>query len=224
MASTDGVLRLLDQPFEAAALGAALELGLFWLSESEPLETRAIGAALGIEETRCAAWLGLLESTGFLERTGSAWRPSQHATDCIIGGYSAATWRLLAEEARERLQAIGDLPRALRAAPDQPLPAAGYVERMAADLDRARRFTRMLLEIHQGLADEVATSLDLSGVRRLMDLGGGSGVVAMTLVRRSSVVSAMFSNRVVGSSWSTSSSRRKATRIGPDWAGTLSEL
>jgi hypothetical protein len=57
-----------------------------------------------------------------------------------------------------------------------------------------------------------------------MDLGGGSGVVAMTLVRRSSVVSAMFSNRVVGSSWSTSSSRRKATRIGPDWAGTLSEL
>jgi len=55
---------------------------------------------------------------------------------------------------------------------------------MAADPDRARRFTRMLLEIHQGLAGEVASSLDLSGVRRLMDLGGGSGVVAMALVRR----------------------------------------
>ncbi len=219
------------------------------------------------------------------ERTGSAWRPSRRARDYIIGGYSAATWRMLAEEARERLALIGDLPHALRVAQDQPLATTGYVERMAADRDRAGRFTRMLLEIHQGLADEVASSLDLSGVRRLMDLGGGSGVVAMALVRRwpdlrvvivdianvcvagreivaeanlsdridvhaadftrdplpggfdavlecdvavftqpRSVVSAMFSSRAAGSSWSTSSSRRTATPIGPDWVGGLSVL
>ena len=183
MASTDEVLRLLDQPLEGAALGAALELGLFWLP-GQPLETTAIGAALGIPHARCAAWLSFLEAIGFVERKGSTWCPSQHARDCIIDGYGAATWRLLAEEARERLEAIGNLPRALRAAPGQPPVAADYVERMVADPDRARRFTRMLLEIHQGLADEVAASLDLSGVRRLMDLGGGSGVVAMTRVRR----------------------------------------
>ncbi len=184
MASTDEVLGLLDQPLEGAALGAALELGLFWLAESEPLETAAIGAALGIRERPCAAWLSLLEAIGFMERTGSAWRPSQHARDCIIAGYAAATWRLLAEEARERLESIADLPRALRAASERPRVSAGYVERMTADPDRARRFTRMLFEIHQGLANQVAASLDLTGVRRLMDLGGGSGVVAMALVRR----------------------------------------
>jgi SAM-dependent methyltransferase len=184
VASTDEVLSLLDQPLEGAALGAALELGLFWLLVPEPLETAAIGEALGIPAARGAAWLGILESIGFVERSGSLWRPSQLARDDIIGGYSAATWRLLAEEARERLGVISDLPRALRAAPDAPLAPASYVERMVADPDRARRFTRMLLEIHRGLANEVAVSLDLSGIRRLMDLGGGSGVVAMALVRR----------------------------------------
>lgn len=184
MASTDEVLALLDQPLDGAAVGAALELGLFWLLDAGPLGAGAIGAALGIPEARCAAWLGFLEAIGLVERSGALWRPSPLARDSIIGGYSAATWRLLAEEARERLRTVSDLPAALRAAPGAPPPTAGYVETMAADPDRARRFTRMLLEIHQGLAAEVAASLDLSGVRRLMDLGGGSGVVAMALVRR----------------------------------------
>ena len=184
MASTDQVLGLLDRPLEGAALGAALELGLFWLIEPEQLEVSAIGRALGIPEARCAAWLGFLESMGFVERRESAWRGSPLARDSIVGGYTASTWRMLAEEARERLAVFGDLARALRAAPEGPPRAIGYVERMAADPDRARRFTRMLLEIHRGLADEIVRSLDLSGVRRLMDLGGGSGVIAMALVRR----------------------------------------
>lgn len=184
MAATDEVLALLDQPLDGAAVGAALELGLFWLLESEPLRASAIGEALGIPKSRCSAWLSLLRSLGFLEESRSLWRPSRKARDSVIGGYSAATWRLLAEEARERLEAISDLPRALRSAPDAAAAPGRYVERMTEDPDRARRFTRMLLEIHQGLAEEVAAALDLSGVRRLMDLGGGSGVVAMALVRR----------------------------------------
>ena len=183
MASPDEVLALLDQPLEGAAVGAALELGLFWLLDSEALDSAAVGRALGIPGRRCAAWLSFLESTGVVEESGSLWRPSAPVRDAILGTYSAATWRFLAEEARERLEIAVDLPRALRAAPDAPPGTAGYVGRMAADQDRARRFTRMLMEVHRGLAGEVAAALDLSGVRRLMDLGGGSGVVAMALVR-----------------------------------------
>jgi SAM-dependent methyltransferase len=183
VASPDQVLSLLDQPLEGAALGAALELGLFWLLGTDGLETGQIGETLGIAKKRCGAWLAFLEEAGFLESEGSLWRPTRVARDSILSSYSAATWSLLAEEARERLEAAWDLPRALRAAP--PVERApGYVDRMARDPDRARRFTRMLLEIHQGLAEEVAVALDLAGVRRLMDLGGGSGVVAMALVRR----------------------------------------
>ena len=42
----------------------------------------------------------------------------------------------------------------------------------------------MLYEIHLPLADALARCLDLSGVERLMDLGGGSGVISLALLRR----------------------------------------
>jgi SAM-dependent methyltransferase len=184
MTSRDEILSLLDEPLEGAAVGAALELGLFWLLDSGPIGTAEVGRALGIPANRCAAWLDLLASIGLVESSESLRRPSQVARERIIGGYSAPTWRLLTEEARERLEAVAGLPLALKASPGSSVAAAGYVERMAADPDRARRFTRMLREIHRGLADGLAATLDLAGVRRLMDLGGGSGVVAMALARR----------------------------------------
>ena len=55
---------------------------------------------------------------------------------------------------------------------------------MRADPERAREFTRMLYEVHQNLAKEVAEVLDLTGVERMMDLGGNSGVVSMALLRK----------------------------------------
>jgi predicted TPR repeat methyltransferase len=59
-----------------------------------------------------------------------------------------------------------------------------YLDQMAEDPERARHFTRMLYELHQPLADELAGFLDLSGVDRLMDLGGGSGAMSLALLRR----------------------------------------
>jgi len=59
-----------------------------------------------------------------------------------------------------------------------------YVDRMRADPERAREFTQMLFEVHQNLANQVAELLDLTGVERMMDLGGNSGVVSMALLRK----------------------------------------
>jgi ubiquinone/menaquinone biosynthesis C-methylase UbiE len=42
----------------------------------------------------------------------------------------------------------------------------------------------MLFEVHQNLANQVAELLDLTGVERMMDLGGNSGVVSMALLRK----------------------------------------
>ena len=183
--SWDEVLALLDRPVEAAAVGAALELGLFWNLAARPADSAGVARALGIPPGRCETWLRVLEAVGLVEETGSRWQPTREARESILAGYSADTWALLAVEARERLAAAAGLPTALRAAPGGGSGrAAGYVERMAADPERARRFTRMLFEIHQPLAADVAGALDLAGVRRLMDLGGGSGVVSMALARR----------------------------------------
>jgi cyclopropane fatty-acyl-phospholipid synthase-like methyltransferase len=55
----------------------------------------------------------------------------------------------------------------------------------------AARFTRMLYEIHIPLAEQLANMLDMRGVNRLMDLGGGSGVVSFALLRKESKLTSM---------------------------------
>jgi predicted O-methyltransferase YrrM len=181
----DEILELLDRPLESAAVGAALELGLFWQLQTQARSAAVIGDGYGIPHGRCEAWLAVLVGAGLVEASSAGYRPTAAARAAILDTHSRETWRMLAQEARERLAKVRDLPAGLKAAPPARPPRVDeYVLAMAEDPDRARRFTRMLFELHQGLADQVAASLDLAGVRRLMDLGGGSGVVAMALARR----------------------------------------
>ena len=53
-----------------------------------------------------------------------------------------------------------------------------------ADPGYAAGFTRKLYEIHRSLAEQLANMLDLRGAKRLLDLGGGSGVVSFALLRK----------------------------------------
>jgi SAM-dependent methyltransferase len=180
---TDDVLDLLDAAVVAAAAGAAMELGLFWLLAGAPRPPAEIAAALGIPPRRCAVFLQVLERHGLLVATGGDFEPSPAARDAILAAYSRETWALLAEEARERRDGLGDLKDRLREErPSRPRPT--YVEKMADDPLRARRFTRMLLELHEPLAASVADVIDVGSATSVLDLGGGSGVVAMALARR----------------------------------------
>lgn len=186
--NADEVLDLLDAAFPAAALGAALELGLFWLLETRPLEAKEVAHELGIPAGRCRYWLQLLCGAGLVNEGPDGFSPSSTARSAILGTNSQDSWALLASEARERLPGLCDLACRLRE-PDSAWEAIGptprmYVEQMCEDAERARRFTRMLYELHQPLADELADCLDLGGVDRLMDLGGGSGAVSLALLRR----------------------------------------
>ena len=179
------VLDMLDQPLAGAAVGAALELGLFWLLETESRDAAEVGRALGIPVGRCRAWLKVLAAAGFVVEQRGLYGPTPAARTGILARYSAETWSFLAQEARERLEAVRDLPRKLRARHEPPANGkAPYALKMADDADRARRFTRMLYELHGPMAAQLAARLDLAGVRRLLDLGGGSGVVAIALTRR----------------------------------------
>ncbi len=187
-ATTDDVLDLMDAAFAATALGAAMELGLFWLLRERARGATEIAAALGIPERRCRYWLQLLSRTGLLDRGAGGYAPSATARAAILDAYSRETWTLLAEEARERLPGLRDLPLHIRregsAWEALGLAPRDYVARMAEDSPWARRFTRMLYEIHGPLAEHLAEHLDMSGVERFMDLGGGSGVLSLALLRR----------------------------------------
>jgi SAM-dependent methyltransferase len=186
--TTDDVFDLVDSNLTSAALGAAMELGLFWLLAEQPLDAAGVGQELGIPTNRCRYWLQLLESVGLVEQVSNGYAPSATARTTILDAYSWETWAFLAQEACQRFPLVRDLalyirePGSVWAA--QGLTAPNYYAQIARNPERARRFTRMLYEIHLPMADALAQCLDLSGVKRLMDLGGGSGVISLALLGR----------------------------------------
>ncbi len=192
--TADDVLDLLDVSFHSAALGAALELGLFWLLDKQPLDAEQVARELEIPLKRCHYWMQLLERIGLIEVGPEGYRPSSTTRTSILEAYSKDTWGLLAEEARDRLPGLRDLSTSLRE-PGSAWRRLGltprmYLAEMEEDPKVALRFTRMLYEIHRPLAEELAKFLEMSGVERLLDLGGGSGVISLALLQRHPELSA----------------------------------
>jgi SAM-dependent methyltransferase len=177
----------------AAALGAAIETGLLWRLREAPQSAAEIVRVLEIPGKRGYYWLQLLEQMGILEGGPQQYAPSDLARKAFLESRSEESWRHLTEDERERNAGVSNLALYLReqgsiwAAQGLP-PRRDYVDRMRADPARAREFTRMLFEVHQTLAKTVADLLegwlDLTTIRRMMDLGGNSGVVSMALLRR----------------------------------------
>jgi predicted O-methyltransferase YrrM len=188
LTTTDDVFDCLSAYVASAALGTAIELGLFWLLTEQPLDAPGVAQALNIPIKRCQYWLQLLHSMGLIEQVSAGYAPSSVARTAILDTFSQESWAFLAQEERERFPSFCDLalhiqePGSIRTA--QGLTTLNYVEKMANGPERARRFTRMLYELHQPMANHLTELLDMTSVHRLMDLGGGSGVVSLALLRR----------------------------------------
>lgn len=184
--SVDDVFGLVGASLPSGALGVALELGLFWTLEDGPRTVRAIADEFDIPVHRCRAWLGLLASIGLLEEREDGYELSSTGRSAILEGGSRETWRYLAQEAREAYPLGFDLVHRLGVrgpVSDDPDAITHYVDKLRATPERARRFTELLYELHGWLGQAVASTVDLSGARRLLDLGGGSGVVSLALLK-----------------------------------------
>jgi SAM-dependent methyltransferase len=186
--TTDDVLDLMNAYLTSAALNTALELGLFWLLAEQPMDAAGVARALEIPTNRCQRWLQLLLSIGLVERVPNGYAPSLAARTAILDAYSQDSWAFLAGDELRMFPVVRDLTQHIREPGSvwaaQGLTPPNYFAQIVASPERARQFTRMLYEIHLPYADELAQSLDMSGVERLMDLGGGSGVVSLALLRR----------------------------------------
>ncbi|MFX1255327.1 MAG: methyltransferase [Promethearchaeota archaeon] len=186
--NTNDVMNLLRIYIASTALGTALELGLFWQLAESPLGIKEISQKFNIPSDRCRSWLELLTGLGLLEHRGETYTPSSTAHSTILEAYSSETWAQLAQEARERYQAGNNLALHI-SHPDSVWVAQGiepprWFTQIMESPKRAERFTRMLYELHLPLAEKVAQNLDMTDVKQLMDLGGGSGVVSLALLKR----------------------------------------
>ncbi|MFX0211313.1 MAG: methyltransferase [Candidatus Hodarchaeota archaeon] len=184
----DDLKNLLRINLASAALGTALELQLFERLSEKPLSIQDVSQVFKIPLDRCRCWLELLVGLNLLKRDNGAYSLSSVGRTTILDTYSSNTWAQLAQEARERYP-IGDNlalhithPKSVWIA--QGISSPNWFKQIQEDPERARRFTYTLYELHQPLAETLAKTLDMEGVRRLMDLGGGSGVISLALLKQ----------------------------------------
>lgn len=186
--TTEDILELMNGHIFSAVLGAAMELGVFWLLADRPLTAPELAQHLDIPLNRCHYWLLILCKLGLLEEGGKGYAPSAVARETILSVQSQDTWAFQAREDRDLALYARDLGLNIR----KPMPAwqawnlppADYFRQLEEDPAYMRRFTRKLYEIHRSFADQLANLLDLQGVKRILDLGGGSGVVSFALLRK----------------------------------------
>jgi SAM-dependent methyltransferase len=172
----------------SAALGAAMELGLFWLLAREPLPATDLAQSLNIPLNRCQYWLEILCTLGLLENTAAGYAPSTVAREAILDVQSQDTWAFQAREDRDLSLHVEDLASNIRKPMSiwerQTQTPADILRQIEKDPSYTARFTRKLYQIHRSFAEQLANLLDVERVKSLLDLGGGSGVVSFALLRK----------------------------------------
>ena len=82
--TTSDVSQLLRGYIPTAAMGTALELGLFWKLEESTQCAAEIAEAFGIPVKRCQYWLEYLGELGLLDKDAQGYYPSQKAREVIL--------------------------------------------------------------------------------------------------------------------------------------------
>lgn len=186
--TTEDIVELLDSSIVSAAVGAAMELGVFWLLAEKPLSGLNVAYSLNIPLNRCHHWLQLLCKLGLLEYDTEGYVPSIIARKAILNAQSQETWAFHAREARDSALAVRDLAvnigKPMSAWQARNLTPSDKLNQEHNDPSYVASFTRKLFEIHSPLAEQLADMIDLRGVQSLLDLGGGSGVVSLALLRK----------------------------------------
>ena len=173
--TTYDVLDLMDGFVTSAALGAAMELGLFWLLDARSMTRDEVAAELGVPPFRCGYWLEILVELGLVDESSQGYTASATARNAILKAYSRETWALLSEELREGNPVLSDLAR-LAAHPE---PDSTNISMLTGDLLRdgqmkAVSFRSPMWEVTV-LREKLVEVARVIGGRRLRACAGARG-------------------------------------------------
>ena len=107
--TTEEVQDLLQAFIDSAALGAALERGLFWELAEEPQTALEVALGLLMPLRRCRYWLDLLVRLGLLTCEGDRYAPSAEARGAILEAYSRETWACDGVRSKGKLVMTGNV-------------------------------------------------------------------------------------------------------------------
>jgi len=170
--------RLAIGGWAAQSLFAANELGLFQLlAERGPLDGSAVADALGTDVDATRRLLGALVAIGLLVHAdGDRFENSSGANEFLVPGRpeSMTTWVSLIGQWN---QTFAKLATSVRTGEPAEVPE----EHLGQSDDYTRKFIIGMHDYAIGPGQELARHLDLSGVTRLLDIGGGPGTYSVLL-------------------------------------------
>lgn len=188
LTTTQDVHQFLNIYFSSGALNVALERGIFWYLSTESRNESEIAHFLNIPVHRCQALLELLSKLGLLDKQDDKYLSSTVARQAILDAYSVDTWAFLAKIAQDHYPLINNLTLNI-SHPDslwnkQESSPPDWFDQLKKNPEYAKKFTYGLYEFHLSFAKKFAQHFDMTGVNRMMDIGGGSGVMSLELLKR----------------------------------------
>ena len=158
--------------WESAALMSAVELGLFTAISRGRNTIASAAESVEIEPVNAERLMTALTAMTLLEREGESFKNAPDVERFLVADSPsyAAAWMLFS---KPRWNGWGELTERLRQPADAQRVLGMYDE--GFDVERARAYHEATYSIGMGAARRFHRQVDLSGRRRMMDLGGGSG-------------------------------------------------
>lgn len=167
---------------------AAERLQVFRKLKGKKLSPTAIGRMIGVHGWRAEAFLAALNSIGLLKKTGKLYSNTALANKFFVRERSIYWTRLFSRACVREYRAFSVLEEMLTTGQSYAAilgtDSHDYIEEMKRDRQWAHDFTHMLYYDHLPHAEALADNLELSAYHSVLDVGGGSGVMSMALVRR----------------------------------------
>lgn len=157
---------------------AANRLGLFTALADGALTAQELARVLEADRRGVRILADALVSLGLLAKSDGRYANAAPAEEYLLPGSPRSKRAMLLHTARlyERWAGLYDAVKQGRPVSDDAIDP-----RL---LGGEREFAQAMADVGRQRASQVAEALDLSGVRRLLDLGGGPGIYALELARR----------------------------------------
>ena len=164
----------------SAILMGSHELGIYEVLADGPLNTQEIASALGSAPRSTMLLVNACVALGLLHKMGDEYANSPLAAEFLVPGKPGYLGRVVTKE-QEFYQPWGQVSQAVREDKAQLPPMTARLEQ---NPDTARNF---LLALHDlGLLNATALPdyVDLTGHKKLLDVGGGVGTFSILLAER----------------------------------------
>lgn len=173
------LMQLATGYWSSQAFLTANRIGLFTLLGEDGHSLEGVAGALRIRPRPARLLLNACVALGLVEETAGVFRNSPLSRAYLLPG-GAGYMGNAVRYSDDMYSAWGQLEQALR----EDAPARKPDSYLGGDPEQTRHFVYGMHDRALGIANALAAMVDLSGCRRLLDVGGGPGTYAGLLSRR----------------------------------------